>query len=129
MKYQGAAMPSPISDRQESLFDAHDWPEMPRRKTKLQGYAEPPGTGPRNETCKTCTHMVTLKKHLGRAKCALRIEDWRQHPRAIETSIARLSPACGAWELSFEELVKRGPKMPKARKPRRPRRPVHLAMS
>lgn len=56
-----------------------------------RGYAYQPGTGPRDETCATCAHLVRRGKFF---KCALCRTNWTNSPR---TDIRAKSPACSSW--------------------------------
>ena len=81
-----------------------DTPTLRQRKENAgrpQGYAAPPGTGPRGETCRTCEFAV--RRQGGRKfywKCAawLRIYH-RQWNNSYGTDILLKSPACKHWQL------------------------------
>jgi hypothetical protein len=62
------------------------------------GYAAKPGTGPNNETCKTCQHSVPLRPGAKTFyKCLLIKAGWTN---SIKTDIKLKSPACSKWELA-----------------------------
>ena len=67
-----------------------------KRKTKLNGYAAPPGSGPKGERCNTCINFV---RHGGHArhylKCLLMRPSWTSGPG---TDILAKSPACLHWK-------------------------------
>lgn len=67
-----------------------------RRKTKLRGYAAPPGTGPKGETCRTCKHKCNFGRY---RKCGLIRARWTGGPG---TDILAGSPACHGWEKKDE---------------------------
>lgn len=62
---------------------------------RKDGYADMPGSGPKDETCKTCKHYYL--KHMAKAyrKCLLMRSNWTGGPR---TDIKAGSPACSKWE-------------------------------
>lgn len=60
-----------------------------------RGYYAPPGTGPDDETCKTCQHAVAIRMSKTYHKCALRRADWTG---SYSTDIRLKSPACRVWE-------------------------------
>lgn len=65
-----------------------------RRKTMPKGYAAPPGTGPKGETCGTCEHYCRV--HGGKyRKCGKVRERWTHGPG---TDILARSAACAYWE-------------------------------
>ena len=71
----------------------------PESKGRMGGYAQPPGTGPVGETCKTCrfktyNHSAT-KRFL---KCELLRHAWTH---GEGTDIKAKSPACRVWEQKF----------------------------
>jgi len=66
-----------------------------RHKTKINGYAAPPGTGPVDETCKTCLHYSGHRRSKIYRKCALTRPRWTGGPG---TDILARSPACKYWE-------------------------------
>lgn len=71
-------------------------PVQKRGKHYVQprGYAFPPGTGPKGETCKTCEHKVIMGG--GRySKCVKAKAKWTHSRR---TDILASSPACRYWE-------------------------------
>lgn len=70
-------------------------PGIPRKnRTKPNGYAAPPGTGPKDQTCKTCRHFI--RKVMGKTyfKCRLMARVWTGGPG---TDIRANSPACKCW--------------------------------
>ena len=60
--------------------------------SKRRGYASPPGTGPKGETCGTCQHIVRGRRY---AKCALRRATWTH---GYATDILVNADACEKWE-------------------------------
>jgi hypothetical protein len=66
-----------------------------RRKTKLNGYAAAPGSGPEGETCKTCQHYTHRSRAKNYRKCALMAHAWTGGPG---TDILARAPACSRWE-------------------------------
>ena len=59
-----------------------------------RGYAMPPGTGPKGETCKTCAHIV--REHRGKfRKCGMNRAKWTRGPG---TDILAGALACSKWE-------------------------------
>lgn len=66
-----------------------------RRKTKVNGYAALPGTGPAGETCKSCVHYARIQRAKVYLKCAKVKARWTGGPG---TDIKAASPACAYWE-------------------------------
>jgi len=67
-----------------------------RKKTRPNGYAHPPGTGPAGETCKTCANYVRVQHGKRRwPKCLLLKYVWTCGPG---TDIRAKSPACALWK-------------------------------
>jgi len=66
-----------------------------RKKTQPKGYAAPPGTGPKGETCKTCEHYCRIRYAKTYLKCAKVRARWTNGPG---TDILAKSPACAYWE-------------------------------
>lgn len=69
--------------------------EKKRRQTRPNGYAAPPGGGPKGETCKTCEHYSGHKRTKIYRKCALMRKVWTGGPG---TDILGRSPACALWQ-------------------------------
>jgi hypothetical protein len=65
-----------------------------RKATKINGYAAPPGTGPKGETCKTCS-FYTHRSGMKYRKCYKIVAKWTGGPG---TDILARSPACRYWE-------------------------------
>lgn len=63
-----------------------------RHKTKKNGYAWLPGTGPAGETCGSCDHRVVNSGKY--SKCGLN----RLRTHGAATDIVRRSPACKFWK-------------------------------
>lgn len=65
-----------------------------------RGYAYPPGTGPKGETCKTCEHIV--RKRMGKTylKCGKAQYKWTG---GGGSDILAGSPACKGWEAKKNE--------------------------
>lgn len=70
--------------------------EDKRHKTKANGYAARPGSGPAGETCRSCKNYARVQ---GGAryfpKCLLLQKNW-SHGKG--TDILARSPACQLWE-------------------------------
>lgn len=68
----------------------------PCRPSKPNGYAAPPGTGPKGETCKTCKNLAR-KGGCSRyyLKCLLVKARWTG---GAGTDVKAGSPACAGWE-------------------------------
>lgn len=67
-----------------------------RKATVKNGYAAVPGTGPKDETCKSCKFKNSIHngaKHF--IKCELRRSTWTH---GEGTDILAGSPACSKWE-------------------------------
>lgn len=61
---------------------------------KLAAYAARPGSGPTDETCRSCRHAYYRQPGTRRFwKCAL-----VKLPHAPDTDIRLKTPACGRWE-------------------------------
>lgn len=71
------------------LFGSVVLPE--KKSTKANGYAYPPGTGPANETCSTCSHFI---RRLGGRYFKCGLTRWTHGPG---TDIRAKSPACKLW--------------------------------
>jgi hypothetical protein len=65
-----------------------------RSGTQPKGYAAPPGTGPKGETCRTCFHYIVKKMGGTYRKCALMRPHWTNGPGS---DIRASSPACRHW--------------------------------
>lgn len=90
----------------DPLPEVRDWdaPKVPdskrqtfskRKPTRINGYAEAPGSGPDGETCKTCK-FATAHQHAKRYwKCILRQRFWTG---GAGSDIKLKSPACSRWE-------------------------------
>lgn len=68
---------------------------LTRKGTPPKGYAAPPGTGPKGETCGTCDHI--LRRRLGKIylKCGKAEYKWTGGPGS---DIRARAPACRLWE-------------------------------
>lgn len=69
-----------------------------RKPTVKNGYAAPPGSGPADETCKTCKHKLSMESNSGSKrfiKCELRRSTWTH---GEGSDIRASSPACSKWE-------------------------------
>jgi hypothetical protein len=75
--------------------------DAPKAKYAPKGYAAPPGTGPKGETCATCRHLVrsayARKRYL---KCGLIRYRWTF---SYGTDVRAGSPACRVWEARPDE--------------------------
>lgn len=69
----------------------------PRGKNYVEkrGYAEPPGTGPSGETCKTCKHIERHRYAKTYLKCG---QARHKHTGGPASDILAGSPACRLWE-------------------------------
>ena len=67
----------------------------PKRKTRPNGYAARPGSGPAFETCATCSHKVRVGNHKTFLKCGKLRAVWTHGPG---TDILARTPACRFWE-------------------------------
>ena len=79
------------------------WEELghPPERKNLKGYAAPPGTGPKGETCKTCDYKVKKPGVSGHyLKCWLIYRHWTG---GQGTDIKAGSPACREW-IPIEEI-------------------------
>jgi hypothetical protein len=56
-----------------------------------KGYASPPGTGPKDETCRSCAHFTRKRMSKTYRKCAL------TQTGGAATDILAGSPACRQW--------------------------------
>ena len=72
-------------------------PAPARKKSKKNGYAATPGTGPEGETCRTCDHKTYHERTKRYYKCDL--INWG-HGKG--TDILLRSPACHRWEPASE---------------------------
>lgn len=63
----------------------------PVRKIPRGGYAAPPGTGPKGETCGGCKHIAGERYK----KCRVVRARWTHGPA---TDIRSRAPACSKWE-------------------------------
>jgi hypothetical protein len=73
-------------------------PQGGKHYTKPAGYIRPPGTGPKTQTCGSCTHIVRCGNYGGSKqwlKCGLMQPKWT-HGRGSDV-LAR-SPACSLWK-------------------------------
>jgi len=78
---------------------SHSWPQG----SKKRGYAAEPGTGPADETCKTCRHIALNFLSKKYYKCRLMRSIWTGGPK---TDILVTAPACSKWEDKSTETVK-----------------------
>ena len=69
--------------------------EKKRRKTVPKGYAAPPGTGPKGETCRTCKFYARISYAKTYCKCAKVEGRWTNGPG---TDILARAAACHYWE-------------------------------
>jgi hypothetical protein len=86
-----------LSQPGELFFD-HSVVQPQRGKHYIQpkGYAFPPGTGPRGETCRTGKNKLSVRVGNRRVpKCQLAQLNWTHSRR---TDILVSSPACQYWE-------------------------------
>lgn len=66
-----------------------------RRGTQPQGYAAKPGTGPKDETCGSCDHLVRNRLAKTYLKCSLMRRVWTG---GRATDVKARSPACKFWK-------------------------------
>lgn len=76
--------------------------EAKPKGTQPKGYAAPPGTGPKGETCKTCFHYAVKKLGGTYRKCHLMQRHWTNGPG---TDIKASAPACRLWTPKEEEEI------------------------
>ncbi len=75
----------------EDLFGS-----APAPLKKSDGYFMMPGTGPANETCRTCKHYTLVSGHSKEyRKCGRMERRWTHGPG---TDILARAPACSGWE-------------------------------
>jgi len=60
-----------------------------------KGYAMPPGTGPKGETCGSCAHLYRNRLAKTYLKCYLMKAKWTG---GGATDVRSRSPACSKWE-------------------------------
>lgn len=67
-----------------------------RRRGEPNGFASPPGSGPKGESCGTCRHYCSVQGG-ARAypKCGLLRHRWTNGPG---TDIRKSAPACRHWQ-------------------------------
>lgn len=82
----------------QAWLDAH--PDATKKKRSLKGYASPPGTGPKGETCGSCVNHVVKQMAGTYHKCWLMHKHWTG---GSGTDILVRSPACGHWESGKED--------------------------
>jgi hypothetical protein len=68
---------------------------LKRKAPQPNGYAQPPGSGPKGETCKTCKHLARIRYSKTYLKCALIKEGWTH---GTGTDVKAKAPACRLWE-------------------------------
>lgn len=85
-------MNKPITPVQPA-FPLYTGAKVVRTATKKNGYAATPGTGPDDETCKTCNHKTYHERTKRYYKCDL--VNWGH---GAGTDILLRSPACHRWE-------------------------------
>ena len=64
-------------------------------KSKKTGHAWPPGSGPLDETCKTCSHLVRKTMAKTYLKCGMMRAYWTG---GGGTDVKANDPACKKWE-------------------------------
>lgn len=84
----------------------------PRQKRRLcrsparpKGYAKPPGSGPKGETCKTCANYRVIASRSNKTfrKCELLRAHWTSGPG---TDIKASAAACSLWTAKPKEIAK-----------------------
>lgn len=78
-----------------SLFGEEINDPVPKKPGQANGYAAPPGTGPKGETCGTCRHIRGFRQAGSWYKCGLMEKVWTG---GRGTDILKRSPACRFWE-------------------------------
>lgn len=66
-----------------------------------RGYAATPGTGPKGETCESCTHFARIISTGTHLRCGLMKEFWG----GSRIDIKARAPACARWEAIVKVLV------------------------
>ena len=66
-----------------------------KRDESARGYASRPGSGPAEESCKTCKHLCRISYAKTYLKCGLVKHAWTRGPGS---DIRAKSPACQLWE-------------------------------
>ncbi|OHV15917.1 hypothetical protein BK022_15730 [Methylorubrum extorquens] len=66
-----------------------------RRGTQAKGYAAMPGTGPKDETCGSCDHLVRKRLAKVYRKCGLMRAHWTG---GKATDVLASAPACRNWK-------------------------------
>lgn len=69
--------------------------KVERSKQTASGYAARPGTGPADQSCRTCANSVCRRLGNRYWKCALMRHCWKG---SIKTDIRLSSPACERWQ-------------------------------
>lgn len=93
-----------MTNEQQTLFDVPPVRPKPERKKhqepKYRGlYAAQPGTGPKDETCRTRKHKVYRDGYEKRyIKCDLVEKFWT---KGLGSDILAGAPACFKWEKNF----------------------------
>lgn len=82
------------------LFGNPDTPKRGKHYVEPRGHVAPPGTGPVDETCKTCRHLVRIRLAKVYRKCGLNEANWTGGPK---TDVLSSSPACRLWEALEDE--------------------------
>ena len=72
-----------------------DMPYSERLRSKKTGYPYPPGTGPKDETCRSCKFLYRHEMSRVYLKCWKMKRDWTH---GSGTDIKARSPACKLWE-------------------------------
>jgi hypothetical protein len=75
--------------------------DVEREPTQPNGYAMPPGTGPRGETCATCAHYRRIRHRGGvYLKCGKNERSWTH---GAGSDIRARAPACSLWAEQCDE--------------------------
>jgi hypothetical protein len=77
------------------LTEAQALAIVKRKTPQPRGYAAPPGTGPKGETCRTCAHYTLREFAKVYRKCGLMEAKWTGGPA---TDILARAPACRLWK-------------------------------
>ena len=78
-----------------------------KRKTPTpRGHAGNPGTGPKGETCGSCSHLTRVKYAKTYLKCGLLKDQWTNGPG---TDIRAKDAACWKWNAEGEAAARPSP--------------------
>lgn len=75
-----------------SAAEAH---AQKRKGAQPRGYAAPPGTGPKGETCGSCEHLVRRSMGKTYLKCWKALEKWTS---GRGSDVLARAPSCRLWQ-------------------------------